>query len=274
MKRFIPRTLLIAVVLVLFFAATVGAVSGVLNMSAGDTEAVSCPNALTTSGSTPNSLTLQCAADTTTTVPVSTTTAPRSGLGNVAFYGDSLVGDYYWRGYIGSGLAADLTAAGFGPTLDLKGCGGMSMAQFVGRVAADGAPQDVACKNANTVTAHAASIAASPMVVIPFITNDWPYNPTQFEADVHAAISRIEALNPTVHHIVLIKNYMTGTHSADLVAQVARENQTIVKVFDESSVFGGNYTANCANPANQNHPTTTCWNNLTVDIVAKLKALG
>lgn len=279
--------LTIAVLVVVLAATAVVAVTSALNMGAGDTAAVSCPNTLTTADSTPNSLTLNCAADTTTTAPAVTTTAPATttttvpvttttapAAKNVAFYGDSLTGDYYWHGYIGNGLAADLTANGFGPTFSLKGCGGMSLAQFVGRTAPDGAPQDAACKTANTLTAHTTSLAGSSTVVVAFVTNDWPYTPAQFEADMHTAISRIEALNPTVRHIVFIKNFMTGTHSADEVTQAARENTAIVKVLDVSGAYGGNYGANCQNTANQNHPTDACWKLLAANIAGQLKGLG
>lgn len=281
--------LTIAALVVVLAGTAVLAVTSALNMGAGDTEAVSCPNVLTTADSTPNSLTLHCAPDTTTTalpdttttvpvttttVPVTTTTTAPPAAKNVAFYGDSLTGDYYWHGYIGNGLAADLTANGFGPTFSLKGCGGMSLAQFVGRTAPDGAPQDAACKTANTLTAHTASIAGSSTVVVAFVTNDWPYTPAQFEADMHTAISRIETLNPAVRHIVFIKNFMTGTHSADEVTQAARENTAIVKVLDLSGAYGGNYGANCQNPANQNHPTDACWKLLAANVSAQLKGLG
>lgn len=200
------------------------------------------------------------------------TTAP-----SIAFYGDSLTGDYYWHGYLRNGLPADLTANGYTYTpivtgqyasASLKGCGGEKLAQFVGRIAPTGAPADLACKQQNTLTAHASTITSATVVVVAFITNDWDQSSAAFRGDVHTAVSRIKALHPTVRRIVFVKNYMATNHNADLVAQATIEGP-VVRVLDVSAAFGGNYST-CANPLNQRHPTDACWKRIATNLAGQL----
>lgn len=193
-----------------------------------------------------------------------------SPQGSIAFYGDSLTGgDGTFVGYIGVGLVQKLKDAGFLP-VDAKGCGGMQLSQFVGRVATNPAN---ACQAPNTFAAHQAAIATADTVVVAFVANDYASSSAQFRADAQSAVDQIKAKNPQVKRIVFIHNYIgNGTHDGDLDF-VAAAQPALVHVIDVQSAFNNNYSANCSDPNKQNHPTDACSLKIVNDMIPKIVAI-
>jgi hypothetical protein len=209
----------------------------------------------------PQPVHVQVASAAPTTAPVAPVSVPISPpaagpLGKIAFYGDGT-----FVGYIGVGMDSALLSAGFG-AVSSKGCGGMELAQFVGRVPTDPAN---ACEAPNTLAAHSGDIAGASTVVVAFVANDWSYTPAQTQADAQSAVDQIETIDPNVQRVIYIKNFIgNGTHDADLAA-VAAAQPALVSLIDLRSAYGGDY-ALCADPNKQSHPTDACSANLVAEI--------